>query len=119
MEMVGVDVLGLFTATGRGDCYMLVALDYFTKWPEASVVPDQSATTTADKLVDEMFSWFGVPEQLHSDQGQNFEAKVSKEVCRRMGMEKARTTPLHPTKIQIFMLDFNLKKNLSELEKVI
>ncbi|XP_013884308.1 uncharacterized protein LOC106532736, partial [Austrofundulus limnaeus] len=42
----------------------------------AYVDPHQSTTTTADKLVDEVFSWFGVPEELHSDQGGNFEAKV-------------------------------------------
>ena len=71
-------------------------MDCFTKWPEAYAVPDQSATTTAEKLVDEMFCRFGVPEELHSEQGQNFEASVFQEVCRRLGMKRTRTTPLHP-----------------------
>ncbi|CAI5660323.1 unnamed protein product [Oreochromis niloticus] len=71
-----------------GNRYVLVAMDYFTKWPEAYAVPDQSATTTAERLVEEMFARFGVPAELHSDQGRNFESKV-------FG-EKTRTTPLHP-----------------------
>ncbi|CAI5658420.1 unnamed protein product [Oreochromis niloticus] len=65
-------------------------------WPEAYAVPDQSAVTTARTLVDEMFTRFGVPEELHSDQGRNFESQVLGEVCRRLGVRKTRTTPLHP-----------------------
>ncbi|CAI5670428.1 unnamed protein product [Oreochromis niloticus] len=56
-----------------------VAMDYFTKWPEAYAFPDQNAVTTAERLVNEMFCRFGVPEKLHSNQGRNFEAAVFKE----------------------------------------
>lgn len=72
MEPVGVDILGPFPLTDGGNRYVLVAMDYFTKWPEAYAVPDQSATTTAERLVCEMFCRFGAPEELHSDQGRNF-----------------------------------------------
>uniref|UniRef100_A0A8C9VS90 Gypsy retrotransposon integrase-like protein 1 n=1 Tax=Scleropages formosus TaxID=113540 RepID=A0A8C9VS90_SCLFO len=96
MERVGVDVLGPFPRTDRGNRYVLVAMDYFTKWPEAYAVPDQSAATTAERLVEEMFCRFGAPENLHSDQGRNFESQVMKEVCDRLGVRKTRTTPLHP-----------------------
>lgn len=96
MERVGVDVLGPFPVTDAGNRYVLVAMDYFTKWPEAYAVADQSAVTTADKLVSEFFCRFGVPEVLHSDQGRNFESEVMGEVCRRLGIQKTRTTPLHP-----------------------
>lgn len=96
MERVGVDILGPFPVSDAGNRYVLVAMDYFTKWPEAYAVPDQSAMTTAEKLVEEMFSRFGVPEELHSDQGRNFESQVFGEVCRRLGVSKTRTTPLHP-----------------------
>ena len=96
MERVAVDVLGPFPLSDLGNRYVIVAMDYFTKWPEAYAVPDQSAPTTADKLVMEMFCRFGAPGELHSDQGRNFEAEVFAEVCRRLGVRKTRTTPLHP-----------------------
>ena len=38
----------------------------------------------------------GVPSQLHSDQGTNFESKVFVEVCRLLDIEKPGVTPLHP-----------------------
>ena len=96
MERVGVDFIGPFPTTDDGNRYVLVAMDYFTKWPEAYAVPDQSATTTAERLVCEMFCRFGAPEELHSDQGRNFEAQVFAKVCELMGVRKTRTTPLHP-----------------------
>ncbi|KAJ8348855.1 hypothetical protein SKAU_G00274440 [Synaphobranchus kaupii] len=71
-------------------------MDYFTKWPEAFAVPDQSAATAAERLVEEMFTRFGAPAELHSDQGHNFESQLLAEVCKRLGMTKTRTTPLHP-----------------------
>uniref|UniRef100_A0A1A7ZT94 Gypsy retrotransposon integrase-like protein 1 n=1 Tax=Nothobranchius furzeri TaxID=105023 RepID=A0A1A7ZT94_NOTFU len=86
MEQVGVDILGPFPTTEAGNRYVLVAMDYFTKWPEAYAMPDQSAASTAQRLVDEMFSRFGVPEELHSDQGRNFESQLFGEVCQRLGV---------------------------------
>ena len=80
MERVAVDVLGPFPLTDLGNRYVIVAMDYFTKWPEAYAVPDQTASTTAGKLVTEMFCHFGAPEELHSDQGRNFEVEVFSEV---------------------------------------
>ncbi|KAJ8352500.1 hypothetical protein SKAU_G00239760 [Synaphobranchus kaupii] len=96
MERVGVDVLGPFPVTDSGNRYILVAMDYFTKWPKAFAIPDQSAATTAERLVEEMFTRFGAPAELHSDQGRNFESQLMAEVCKRLGVTKTRTTPLHP-----------------------
>ncbi|KAJ8364485.1 hypothetical protein SKAU_G00133160 [Synaphobranchus kaupii] len=76
MERVGVDVLGPFPVTDSGNRYILIAMDYFTKWPEAFAVPDQSAATTAERLMEEMFTRFGAPAELHSDQGRNFESQL-------------------------------------------
>ncbi|CAI5661042.1 unnamed protein product [Oreochromis niloticus] len=96
MERVAVDVMGPFPRTDRGNCYVLVAMDYFTKWPEAYAIPDQEAETVAEALVEGMFSHFGTAETLHSDQGRNFESKVFAAMCECLGIKKTRTTPLHP-----------------------
>ncbi|GFY02095.1 retrovirus-related Pol polyprotein from transposon 412 [Trichonephila clavipes] len=44
-------------------------MDYFTKRPEACPISDQEASTVAEALVQNWISRFGVPLQLHSDQG--------------------------------------------------
>ena len=73
-----------------------VVSDYFTKWPEAYPLSNQEATTVAQVLVKEFVSRFGVPKELHSDQGRNFESSVFQEMYRFLGIKKTRTTALHP-----------------------
>uniref|UniRef100_A0A3Q1EU28 Gypsy retrotransposon integrase-like protein 1 n=1 Tax=Acanthochromis polyacanthus TaxID=80966 RepID=A0A3Q1EU28_9TELE len=96
MERVGIDILGPFPLTERGNRYVLTTMDYFTKWPEAYSLPDQEAETVVDALVAGMFSRFGVPEVIHTDQDRNFESRVFKTMCEKLGSHKTRTTPLHP-----------------------
>lgn len=96
MERIALDVLGPFPESNRGNRVILVVGDYFTKWVEAYAMPNQEASTCAEKLVAEFVSRFGVPRQLHSDQGRNFESNLFAEMCRTLGIEKTRTTPFHP-----------------------
>ena len=44
----------------------------------------------------QFFSRFGIPGELHSDQGLNFKSSVFQEVCTLLGIYKTRTTALHP-----------------------
>ena len=82
MQMIGVDLLGLFARNHTGNMYLLVAMDYFTKWGEAYPIPNMKATTVANVLTNEMFFRFSPPERIHSDQGQQFESKLFKEYYR-------------------------------------
>ena len=50
----------------------------------------------AEVIVKEFVSRFGVPLQLHSDQGRNFEAELFQKMCELLGIEKTQTTALHP-----------------------
>ena len=53
MQMVAVDILGPLPKTAAGNKYILVAGDYFTKWPiEAYAIPNQVGLTIAEKLLD-------------------------------------------------------------------
>ena len=96
MQVVAVDILGPLPESESGNSYILVAGDYFTKWMEAYPIPKQEAITIAKVLVDEMFCRFSPPEQLHSDQGRQFESSIMKEVCEILGIRKSRTSPYHP-----------------------
>ena len=115
-----MDILGSLPLTPRGNRYVLVVTDYFTKWTESYNIPNQEAATVAEKLVSEFVYRFGVPRELHSDQRTNFESKVMAEVCKLLDIEKARTSPLHPqsdgqveryNRTLIEILRGNLQKN--------
>ena len=96
MERLAMDILGPLPLTPCGNRYVLVVTDYFTKWTESYAIPNQKAATVAEKLVSKFVCRFGVPHELHSDQGTNFESKVMAEVCKLLDIEKTRTSPLHP-----------------------
>jgi transposase InsO family protein len=96
MERVAIDILGLLPKTEAGNEYLLVAQDYFTKWPEAFALSNQQTPTVADVQVNQFFSHFGIPLEIHSDQGRNFESALFQEICSILQIEKTRTTPYHP-----------------------
>ena len=43
-----------------------------------------------------LFMRFFTPEQIHSDQGRQFEGQLITEVCKLLNINKTRTTPYHP-----------------------
>ena len=63
---------------------------------EVYPIKNQEAQTVSQKLVDEMFCRFSPPEQLHSDQGRQFESDLITEICNTLGIKKTHTTPYHP-----------------------
>ena len=91
-----LDYMGPLPETHCGNKHILVLMDHFTKWCEAFPTPDQKASTIAKILVDRVFSRFGPPVVLHSDQGANFKSTLMHEVCDVMGITKTRTTAYHP-----------------------
>ena len=97
LERIGVDILGPLTVTNQGNRFILVVGDYWTKWMEAYPIPDHTAPTVAQVLVQRFFSQFGLPRQIHSDQGREFESNLFQELCQMLEIDKTRTTPWHPS----------------------
>jgi hypothetical protein len=71
----------------------LIAMDYFTKWLEVYTIPNHEASTVAESLVANIFCHFGIPREMYSDQGRNFELQ---EVLQCPGVIKTCIMPLHP-----------------------
>lgn len=94
-ERVAMDLLEL-PVTSRGNRYVLVVEDYFTKYVNLYPLPNQSAQTVAQCLFEDYVLLHGVPGTLHSDQGRQFEAEVVQILCRLLSIKKTRTTPYRP-----------------------
>lgn len=95
-ERIAVDILGPLPRSTSGNRFVLVVTDYFSRWPEAIPLPNHKAETVAEALVSQVFSRFGIPLEIHSDQGRDFESQVFTLVMKLLGIHKTRTTPLHP-----------------------
>ena len=96
MERVAIDVMGPLPVSARGNRYVIVMADYFTKWAEAIATPNQEAKTVADVFVRHFLTKFGAPRMIHTDQGRNFESRLFAETCKMLGIKKTRTTVYHP-----------------------
>ncbi|GBN69123.1 hypothetical protein AVEN_79404-1 [Araneus ventricosus] len=94
-ERMVLDILGPFPVTTKGNRYVLVLMDYFTKRPEAIPIPDKKALTVAEELVRSWTSCYGMPMILHSDQGTNFNSALFTKICKLLGILKTQTTVLH------------------------
>ena len=95
-RQVGIDLVGPFPETARGNKWILVLTDHFSRWQDALPLVDAKAETVANALDTRVFAYLGVPEILHSDRGRQFESDVLQELCDLWGVEKTRTTPSPP-----------------------
>ena len=63
---------------------------------EAFPTGNIKASTVSEIFMNQVVSRFGVPLEIHTDQGRNFESRLFQELSRLLGIKKTRTTPLHP-----------------------
>jgi hypothetical protein len=95
-EQIGMDIAGPLPVTPSGNKYVLVVVDYLSRYPEAIPMPDQEATTIAAAFINKIVARWGVPRVVITDQGTNFTGNVLKIVYREMGIQRNPTTPFHP-----------------------
>jgi len=96
LDRLATDLLGPLPVTPRGNKYILTITDYFTKWIEIFAVPDQTAVTCAQIMLNDVVCRFGCPLAIHSDQGRNFESEIFQELCKILEIRKTRTSPRNP-----------------------
>ena len=96
LECIAIDILGPLPETDKGNKYILIVGDYFSKWIEGFSIKDHTAQTVADIIVTEFICRYGVPCRIHTDQGREFESELFSEMCSLLGIIKSRTTPYRP-----------------------
>ncbi|KAL5972150.1 Transposon Ty3-I Gag-Pol polyprotein, partial [Taenia solium] len=97
-ERVGIDIMDPLPLTKRGNRYILVMVEYFTKVAEAEAeaMKSQDGGTVASTFFIRWICQHGAPKSVHSDQGRNLESRLFTELCKTLGIAKTRTTPGHP-----------------------
>ena len=96
-ERIGVDITGPHPKSRNGYKYILTVTDYFSKWADAFPIRNQEAITVAKVLVDRVFSYMGMPIQVITDRGANFESQLFEELLKRLQIDHVRTTAYKPS----------------------
>ena len=71
-----------------GNVWIHVLTDHFTRWSDAITIPDVTASMVAGVLEERIFSYFGLPEVIQTEQGAQFQ-----ELCQLWGVDRSRKTP--------------------------
>jgi hypothetical protein len=78
-KRIAIDIGGPFPWSDQGNWSLLIAMDYFTNWLEAYAIPNQEVSKVVEALVTNFFH-FREPQELHTDEGRNFESHLMQEV---------------------------------------
>nr|GEW46183.1 reverse transcriptase domain-containing protein [Tanacetum cinerariifolium] len=107
----GIDFMGPFPSSKRNK-YILVAVDYLSKWVEAKALPTKDARVVV-KLLKSLFSRFGIPRAIISDRGTYFCNDQFTRVIIKYGVTHRLATSYHPqTSGQVEVSNYGLGRIL-------
>ncbi|BBG92801.1 transposable element gene [Prunus dulcis] len=117
-DVWGIDFMGPFPAS-YGNLYILVAVDYVSKWVEAAALPTNDAKVVVRFLRKNIFTRFGVPRAIISDGGTHFCNRQFNSLLAKYGITHKVSTPYHPqTSGQVEVSNRELKKILEKTNGV-
>ncbi|GJZ72068.1 reverse transcriptase domain-containing protein [Tanacetum coccineum] len=110
-DVWGIDFMGPFPSS-RGNKYILVAVDYLSKWVDAKALPTNDARVVV-KFLKSLFARFGTPRAIISDRGTHFCNDKFAKVMSEYGVTHHLATAYHPqTSGQVEVSNHGLKRIL-------
>ncbi|KAM1830351.1 hypothetical protein ACFX14_023056 [Malus domestica] len=94
-DVWGIDFMGPFPSS-YGKQYILVAVDYVSKWVEAIALPTNDAKVLVHFLLKHIFTRFGTPRAIISDGGKHFCNRHFNALLAKYGITHKVATPYHP-----------------------
>ncbi|RDY14358.1 hypothetical protein CR513_00581, partial [Mucuna pruriens] len=96
-SMWGIDMIGpIEPKASNGHRFILVALDYFTKWIEAESYASVSRNVVAKFIKRNLICRYGIPADIITDNGTNLNNKVMSELCEEFKIKHHNSTPYRP-----------------------
>ncbi|KAG0755447.1 hypothetical protein G6F33_011500 [Rhizopus arrhizus] len=95
-RMFAIDYVGPFPPSKKGNKCIIVAIEYFTRWPVAKAVKTADSKTTVDFLYEEIFCQFGPPQYILSDNGTHFVSAEVEAFVKFVNVRHQYATPYHP-----------------------
>ncbi|CAF1654656.1 unnamed protein product [Rotaria magnacalcarata] len=111
---IGVDIMGPFPVTQRQKQYLLVVVDYFTRWVELFPLRTTISSHIADILVDEIICRWGCPTYILSDNGPQFVSELFTHICSSLGIQTKNTSNYHPQTNMTERVNRNLKPMIAQ-----
>ncbi|KAL4289738.1 hypothetical protein GQ457_14G014950 [Hibiscus cannabinus] len=94
-DVWGIDFMGPFPSS-FGNLYILLAVDYVSKWVEAIATTHNDAKTVQRFIKKNIFTRFGTPRVIISDEGRHFDNRSIAAALRKLGINHKLSTAYHP-----------------------
>ncbi|TQD74247.1 hypothetical protein C1H46_040222 [Malus baccata] len=94
-DVWGIDFMGPFPSS-HGFLYILLAVDYVSKWVEAKATRTNDSRVVADFVKTNIFARFGMPRVLISDGGSHFCNRTIEALLKKYNVTHKVATPYHP-----------------------
>lgn len=95
-QMLGVDIMGPLPRSTNQNEYLLVFVDYYSRWVELFPMRKSTAQNVASIFRKEILTRWGVPDFILSDRGVQFVSSVFRELCGNWSITPKLTTAYHP-----------------------
>ncbi|GJU06110.1 reverse transcriptase domain-containing protein [Tanacetum coccineum] len=92
----GIDIAGPFPEGPGKVKFLIVAIDYFTKWIEAKSVATIKGNQIKKFVWDNIVCRFGLPEEIISDNGKQFRDDPFKDWCEKLCIRQHFASVKHP-----------------------
>ena len=113
-DVWGIDFMGPFV-TSHGYSFILVAVDYVSKWVEAIPTRTNDSNVVVGFIKEYIFARFGTPRAIISDGGSHFCNRVFKALLKKYGVRHKVATPYHPqTSGQVEVSNRHIKQILEK-----
>ena len=96
MAKLSLDLSGPYPTTLSGTKYIIAFVDWFSGWPKAFAVPDKTADTVAQLIIEEIYPRHGCALQIVSDNGAENVNRTVKETLARLKIDHVLTSVYHP-----------------------
>jgi transposase InsO family protein len=92
----GIDFTTYHWTSTRGNRYIIVAVEYFTKWVEAMPTLKNDGETTSLFIFNQIIARLGIPKEIIIDHGSRFENKMMSELTSNLGLRQDHSSPYYP-----------------------
>lgn len=100
LDLMGFDYLGPISPMSKhGNRYILVAVDYFSRYGWAMPTTNATSKATLEKATEHIFSVFGYPRALYTDNGSHFTGGVFPREMERKGVKMHHPPPAAPSSV--------------------
>lgn len=116
-QKISVDFVGPLATSHRGNKYIFTVRDTFSRWLEAFPLKTATADNVVYLLEKEIFSRFGIPDQIHSDRGTQFTGDLLNAVAQRLGIRVTHTPAYNPKSNPVERAHRDMEKAITALVK--